>query len=346
MSESEQDFPGFSDDSDRPPAKKKPPSPPSSSSDPGAFDPFADEEVEIDPTTGLPSTPGPAPASDPATPSQEAEDDREMVLRPPEERQAPPPEADEGGFDAFGDEEVDVQADAALEEGPPGKAGKGPGRRRDLWKCPHCGAGNKPERDECRSCGKRPSDPKEKPWFLNPIVVGTIGGTLTVIVLLFVYLGGPNFDLAPPTADHIDDQVRKDGRGGKKRPSRVGTEFQARGRFAVCGRVLSFQKKPGEGRGPTITLVLGPKARDLVEVNKLSVDPAQGVVIQSTLGKVAVPHCKLELVNRFDVVEKITPKGVFSMAGEWGVVIDGPESKPQTHHYMVYIANLEIGTPQ
>ena len=121
-------FPGFQED-DKPAA----PAPmPSAMKSDGAFNPF-DEPVNV---SLVPSPSAPAPAA-------------------PKSQCKPSSAGQQGaGFDPFaGNKDGEEADDPDLK----------PGSRKDLWICPHCGAGNRPNRDTCRSCGKSPMIPWPNP---------------------------------------------------------------------------------------------------------------------------------------------------------------------------------------
>ena len=135
-----------------------------------------------------------------------------------------------------------------------------PGSRKDLWACPHCGTGNKPERTTCRSCGKAPTDAKETPAWQQPKVIGAaIGG---VVLLIFIWiLMKPSLALKPPGAASIDSKIR---RGGAQTHARelVGKNFTPSGRLAVAGRICVARAMPGADGVITVVLLLGAGASD------------------------------------------------------------------------------------
>ena len=83
-----------------------------------------------------------------------------------------------------------------------------PGSRKDLWNCPHCGTGNKPERTTCRACGKSPSDAKEIPAWKKPKVIAAVVGALVLLVVILVLLK-PSLELKPPGASSVDRGIRR-----------------------------------------------------------------------------------------------------------------------------------------
>ncbi len=135
-----------------------------------------------------------------------------------------------------------------------------PGSRKDLWMCPHCGTGNKPERTTCRSCGKSPSDPLEMPMWKKPIVIaGVLGGILLLIVIWV--LMKPSLALKPPEAASLDHKIR---RGSAQTHVRelVGKTFTPAGRLAVTGRICIARPLPTTEGVTSVVLLLGSAASD------------------------------------------------------------------------------------
>ena len=135
-----------------------------------------------------------------------------------------------------------------------------PGSRKDLWACPHCGTGNKPERTTCRSCGKAPTDAKETPVWQQPkVIAAAIGG---VVLLIFIWiLMKPSLALKPPGASSLDSKIR---RGSAQTQARelVGKTFTPNGRLAVAGRICVARAMPGADGVTTVVLLLGAGASD------------------------------------------------------------------------------------
>ena len=135
-----------------------------------------------------------------------------------------------------------------------------PGSAKDLWTCPHCGSGNKPQRTTCRSCGKSPTDAVAKPWFLRlPVLLG---------VPALLVLGGvawkvtrPDLTAHPADAAHVDTSVR---RGGGRQPDvTLGDRtFTPRQRLSVVGRVVAARSHPSVSGVTTVILALGADAKD------------------------------------------------------------------------------------
>ena len=135
-----------------------------------------------------------------------------------------------------------------------------PGSRKDLWSCPHCGTGNKPERTTCRSCGKAPTDAKETPTWQQPkVIVAVIAGVVLLMVIWI--LMKPSLAFKSPGAATIDSKIR---RGGAQTHARelVGKTFTPSGRLAVAGRICVARTMPGNDGVTTVVLLLGAGASD------------------------------------------------------------------------------------
>ncbi len=135
-----------------------------------------------------------------------------------------------------------------------------PGSRKDLWTCPHCGTGNKPERTTCRSCGKSPSDALETPMWQKPIVVaGVLGGILLLIIIWL--LMKPSLALKPPVLASLDTKIRRGSAQSQVREL-VGKTFTPSGRLAVTGRVCVGRPMPTAEGVTSVVLLLGSAASD------------------------------------------------------------------------------------
>ena len=135
-----------------------------------------------------------------------------------------------------------------------------PGSRKDLWSCPHCGTGNKPERTTCRSCGKAPTDAKETPAWQQPKVIGAAVGAVLLLMVIWILMK-PSLALKPPGAASVDSKIR---RGGAQTHARelVGKTFTPSGRLAVSGRICMARPMPGVDGVTTVVLLLGAGASD------------------------------------------------------------------------------------
>ncbi len=214
------------------PKKPKPAAKPAEPAKP-AFDPFAN----------MPAAPietGPAAqAKPPAKPAG----------KPPAAAPAPPPPP------------PPPDADADLK----------PGSRKDLWKCPHCGTGNKPDRTTCRSCGKSPDEPVIVPWHRNNVIrVGILAG-IGLIIVIAVWATRPDLSLHEPLLDKVD---RKAARIGGSAQGSVelgnGLRFEAVSQISICGRVAATG--PGPGGTLLVALALGAAAAE----EKPSATPGNG----------------------------------------------------------------------
>lgn len=112
-----------------------------------------------------------------------------------------------------------------------------PGTAKDLWTCPHCGAKNKPSRETCRDCKKSPQDEVEKPWFLQPLVIGPVAGGLVLVVVLFLWLGSVDLSLHP--AGTVDKAVRSAGVPVVDLDLGETRKLTVKKTAAVSGRVIS-----------------------------------------------------------------------------------------------------------
>ena len=282
---SDDQFPGFIDDEPKPkPAKPAKPAAPAP-----AFDPFA-------------AAPAAAPAKPPARPSKPA-------------AKAPPAPA--AGFDPFAGVTVDPKAAPAAKPTAASQAAAAdaeadikPGMAKDLWPCPHCGTKNKPNRDSCRECGKRPSDPVVVPWH-QPLGVrlGIAAGAVAVFVLLVWLLFGGSVALVPADVDHIDRAPRVGGSPGAEVQLDGGQTFIPKRKFAVCGRVL-LVNPPLNGL-TSVVLALGEdgKAEDVATTTQ--VDLSSSEVTTS-------PERRVTVLNVFGNVPTFTKGAIVSLLGDVG----------------------------
>ena len=224
-------FPGFEGDDESKKAAKPAAKPAPAPAKP-AFDPFA----------GVPVNASAAPvAPPPAKPGT----NRVAKAPAPAPASAPPPPAD---------------ADADLK----------PGSRKDLWKCPHCGTGNKPDRTTCRSCGKSPDEPVVIAWYKNNVIRAAIMAGIGLIVIGVVLLTRVDVSLHEPTLANIDTKPRIAGTGIASIDLGSGLRLEGEKQISVCGRVAAI----GSGPGGTIliALALGAAAQD----DKPEATPANG----------------------------------------------------------------------
>lgn len=224
-------FPGFEGD-DEPKAPAKPAAPAVPAAKKSAFDPFADAPVKVPaPGAAQPSPAAPAPA--PGRPVAPAPGKPAAPAPAP-----PPPPALPGNDDA------DIK----------------PGARKDLWNCPHCGAGNKPDRDTCRACGKSPHDEVIIPLWKKPLFRAGILAAIGLVVVVVVMAGRTDLSFHEPSLATIDKKPRIGGSASGSVELPGGAKFDGERLISVVGRVAAV------GRGPsgttTIALALGAAARD------------------------------------------------------------------------------------
>ena len=145
--------------------------------------------------------------------------------RPPAERAATPP----------------APTAPAVED----DAGIKPGSRKDLWKCPHCGAGNKPGRPTCRSCGKSPDQPVIIPWHRNNLIRAGILAAVCLVVIGLVLISRVDLSLREPLLANVDTAPRIAGGGDSSID--LGNAFTLAGQsgFSICGRVAAIGRGPG-----------------------------------------------------------------------------------------------------
>lgn len=119
----------------------------------------------------------------------------------------------------------------------PADADIAPGTAKDLWTCPHCGAKNKPTRETCRECKKSPHDPVEKPWFLQPMIIGPVAGGLVLVIVLIMWLTSVDLSLRP--AGTVDKAVRSAGTTQSVENLDDTRKFFIKKDVAVSGRVIA-----------------------------------------------------------------------------------------------------------
>lgn len=152
-----------------------------------------------------------------------------------------------------------------------------PGSRKDLWKCPHCGAGNRPERDTCRACGKHRDAPVAAKWYANPVMLGGVALALVALVALWV-LTQPDFSLRPAGPQSLTGRTIIGG-GGSDQGVGDGIQFHARGRIAWVGRVAAT------GSAASSTLAVYALAKDASD-DAAFAEFARSVVIEQGAVKI------------------------------------------------------------
>lgn len=216
-------FPGFEgDDEPKKPAPAAKPVAPAPAATPAkpAFDPFAGVPVKVTAPAEA------APAAKPAT--------GRVGKAPPAPLPAPAAAQDA--------DDPDLK----------------PGSRKDLWKCPHCGTGNKPDRTTCRSCGKSPDEPVVVPWFKNNVIRAGIFAIIGLVIILVVWLSRVDLSLREPMLENVDAKPRIAGEGRGSIELGGGLTFEADKLISVCGRVAATG--PGPGGTLLVALALGAAA--------------------------------------------------------------------------------------
>lgn len=238
------------------------------------FDPFADVPATPAAAAEAPAGPAQAPAAKPAAPA----------ARPPP---PPPPAAD----------------DAELK----------PGSRKDLWKCPHCGTGNKPDRSSCRSCGKSQDEPVAVPWFKQPLILGGVIAAVVAVVVLLVVLTRTDLSMHEAGVSGIDKRPRIGGSGSEDAQLTGNLGLQESRQISVSGRVVAL--RPGAKGLHWVALALGPAAKDDVAFKDLAANKADSGGYEFNEGCVllcAFPNGKAE----------ISPGQFLSLRGETGRVVE------------------------
>ncbi len=214
-------FPGFEGDDEAQKPAAPQPKPAVAPAKP-AFDPFAEVKVDT-------KAPAPPPAQAPAGRATKA---------------SPPPPPPPAAAAAATDEDADIK----------------PGSRKDLWKCPHCAAGNKPDRNTCRTCGKSPDEPVVIPWYRNNVIRAGILAVIGLIIIGIVLVTRVDLSLHEPSLANVDKAPRIGGKGLALIELGSGLKLEGEQQISVCGRVAAI----GSGPGGTIliALALGPAAAD------------------------------------------------------------------------------------
>ncbi|MCS6970037.1 MAG: zinc ribbon domain-containing protein, partial [Planctomycetes bacterium] len=159
-----------------------------------------------------------------------------------------------------------------------------PGARKDLWKCPHCGAGNKPDRQQCRVCGKSPDEPVVVPWHRRPLVLA--GLALAVIALAVVAWLALRVDtgLRPARLEAVDASPRIGGRATQLVELPGDTRFEGERRYAVCGRVAAV------GAGPAGTLLVALALGAAAQAERPAVEAVGGGFRVAGVVLACLPH--------------------------------------------------------
>lgn len=173
----------------------------------------------------------------------------------------------------------------------PGAIGDEAGAGRDLWHCPHCGSGNQKKRTTCRACGKDPLDAVKQPWFRTVPAMAGMAGAVVLLVIILVVAMKTDKSLHPAGPAGVDKAVRTWGSGsdveedlGEKRG------FRDRGKAAVSGRVAGAKSLPGYPWITTVVLVLGNEAKDDLQAKSWTTNITDRD-ISSTAANYVVVHC-------------------------------------------------------
>ncbi|MBN8527586.1 MAG: zinc ribbon domain-containing protein, partial [Planctomycetes bacterium] len=185
-----------------------------------------------------------------------------------------------------------------------------PGSRKDLWKCPHCGAGNKPDRDTCRSCGKSPSDPVILPWYRNNVIRAAILAVVGAVVLLAVWMSRVDLSMREPGPAGVDLQRPRISGSAEGTIEVTGDiKFIGTRLVSVSGRVAAVRQSLGM---TWIALALGANARD-EDAFKALAPKAVGAGFEFDGG------CVLACV--FDDEPKLKPGTWLSLVGTTGDLV-------------------------
>ncbi len=135
-----------------------------------------------------------------------------------------------------------------------------PGLAKDLWTCPHCGAKNKPNRESCRECRKLATDPVEKSWFMNPVIIGPVAGGLIVLVLLIMWMNSVDLSLRP--AGTLDNKVRAASITHEELEVGDNRRLSVKKTAAVSGRVITVSEYAAAPWITAVVVGLGNQASD------------------------------------------------------------------------------------
>jgi ribosomal protein L40E len=209
---------------------------------------------------------------------------------------------------------VDAPVEDALSDNEDAK-----GRRKDLWNCPHCGAGNQPKRTECRMCGKKPTD-RVVPWYEKnaKMLISGLAVALVVAALVF-WLMKPSMSFKTPSLKNISNSISL-GTGGTSSTTDLG-EFVSEGKLSICGRLVRFEAASAE-RGPRVLLAMGPNARDTSMKLKVVEDRVMATTEMSPEG-FAIDSALIEIVGfsgEKSELAGLKPGMVVSVTGTFGTI--------------------------
>jgi hypothetical protein len=134
------------------------------------------------------------------------------------------------------------------------------GTAKDLWTCPHCGAKNKPQRENCRGCGKHPDDPVEKPWYVKPLIVGPVVVGIIGVIMLMMWLTSVDMSMKP--AGIMDHAARVKSVSENIVDLGDSRKLFVRKTASVSGRVIMVGQYPMAPWMTAVALALGDKAKD------------------------------------------------------------------------------------
>ncbi|HEX3135527.1 MAG TPA: zinc finger Ran-binding domain-containing protein [Planctomycetota bacterium] len=174
-------------------------------------------------------------------------------------------------IDKPGTGRVEKPATARVEKPGTGKSSKppavdpadadiAPGMGKDLWLCPHCGAKNKPTRETCRECKKSPADEVEKPWFMQPKIIGPVAGGVVLLIVLIMWM--TNVDLTLHPAGTVDNKVRSASAPPQDLDLGETRTFTIKRTAAVSGRIITTTEYPAAPWLIAVVLGLGSSAKD------------------------------------------------------------------------------------
>ena len=193
-----------------------------------------------------------------------------------------------------------------------------PGSRKDLWSCPHCGTGNRPDRTTCRACGKLPSDAKAKTWWQKPLNLAGIAGVVVFLALIWV-ITRPNLAFKPTGKARVD-------RGAAITQPRdlLGKTFTPRGRISACGRIVAARPLPGAEAATTVVLLIS-------HTNTRDVDGADPQFNGNAVDNLPPKSVVLHLIPSEGAAKFNLTKGAWlSVVGDYGQFADGVIMLPAT----------------
>lgn len=185
-----------------------------------------------------------------------------------------------------------------------------PGLAKDLWLCPHCGAKNKPTRETCRECKKSPQDEVEKPWFLQPKIIGPVVGGVVLVVLLIMWLTSVDLTLHP--AGTVDKAVRSASVPKVDIDLGDTRKFTVKKTASVSGRVIAVTDYAVAPWLQAVVVALGSSASDDAVFSTWSAEfDGDGMVVK------APKYATLFLIN--DNKATLKPGDYLSVLGKAGV---------------------------